>query len=621
MHKEIIQASRILIIDDQAENVLLLERALHSAGYINLASITDSRETFRTLTQFQPDLVAMDLRMPHLDGFALLRELRSRVLFGTYLPVLVLTSDNSRKARQEALALGAKDFLTKPIDVAEALLRIYNLLETRWLYVELQRQSETLEEKVRVRTEELRQAQLEIVRRAANEELSRLYERIAQLLVTADGEPAVPIDREEGRDVHQNLITPEEMLARVGRLIGDHKRLEEQLRHAQKMEAVGRLAGGIAHDFNNLLTVILGYATAVDQQLETTHRLRPMMAQIKKAGEQAALLTGQLLAFSRKQVRQPRVLDLSELVQDMKEMLRSIIGEDIVLDVVSDTLHCLVEADAGQLTQVLLNLAANARDALPTGGKLTIETRTVQRAREEVGSHGTRLAGRYTLLAVTDNGTGMDAEIQKHIFEPFFTSKDPGKGTGLGLSIVYGIVEQHGGWIDVYSEPSHGASFRIYLPEAATGVATTVETRSVSTTKRIGTILLVEDQAIVRMLEEDTLAADGHQVLSAGSGLAALKLAEAYHAKIDLLITDVVMPEMSGPDVAARLTQVRPGLIVLYTSGYSDHALLRGGVFEAGTAFLQKPFLPQALIDKVQELLGVEPSPAATAAIEARTMR
>jgi CheY-like chemotaxis protein len=346
-----------------------------------------------------------------------------------------------------------------------------------------------------------------------------------------------------------------------------------------------------------------------------------MMAQIKKAGEQAALLTGQLLAFSRKQVRQPRVLDLSELVQDMKEMLRSIIGEDIVLDVVSDTLHCLVEADAGQLTQVLLNLAANARDALPTGGKLTIETRTVQRAREEVGSHGTRLAGRYTLLAVTDNGTGMDAEIQKHIFEPFFTSKDPGKGTGLGLSIVYGIVEQHGGWIDVYSEPSHGASFRIYLPEAATGVATTVETRSVSTTKRIGTILLVEDQAIVRMLEEDTLAADGHQVLSAGSGLAALKLAEGYHAKIDLLITDVVMPEMSGPDVAARLTQVRPGLIVLYTSGYSDHALLRGGVFEAGTAFLQKPFLPQALIDKVQELLGVEPSPAATAAIEARTMR
>jgi signal transduction histidine kinase len=614
MHKEIIQTSRILIVDDQADNVLLLERALRSAGYTNLASITDSREAIRTLTRFQPDLVAMDLRMPHVDGFALLRELRSGVSFGTYLPVLVLTSDNSRKARQEALALGAKDFLTKPIDVAEALLRIYNLLETRWLYVELQRQSETLEETVRVRTEELKQAQLEILQRAANEEMGRLYGRIAHLLVSADDDLTVPTDREEGRDFQQNPITPEEMLTRVGRLIGEHKRLEEQLRHAQKMEAVGRLAGGIAHDFNNLLTVILGYTTAVDQQLEATHRLRPMVAQIQKAGEQAALLTGQLLAFSRKQVRQPRVLDLSELVQEMMEMLRRIIGEDIRLTVILDASPCHVEADAGQLTQVLLNLAANARDALPTGGKLTIETRAVRREREDLSSQGIRPAGRYIMLLVTDNGTGMDAEIQKHIFEPFFTSKDPGKGTGLGLSIVYGIVEQHGGWIDVNSEPSHGTSFKVYLPEATTGVASTSEARLVSHPKRTGTILLVEDQAIVRLLEEDTLLAAGHRVLCAGGGPAALKLAQGYDDKIDLLVTDVVMPEMSGPDVAGRLMQARPGLIVLYTSGYTDHALLHGGVFEAGTAFLQKPFLPQALIDKVEELLSVEALPAVTAA-------
>jgi signal transduction histidine kinase/CheY-like chemotaxis protein len=399
--------------------------------------------------------------------------------------------------------------------------------------------------------------------------------------------------------------------------ITGQRRLEEQFRHSQKMEAVGRLASGIAHDFNNLLTVILGYTTVVHAKLESRDPLRRMVAEARHAGEQAALLTGQLLAFSRKQVTKMEVLGINEAVRCMTDMLQRVLGDDIDLSIVLDDSLFPITADAGQFNQVLMNLAVNAHDAMPNGGRLVIETCAVerdetcaiQREREDVGRHGVRRAGRYAVLAVTDTGSGMSAETLSHIFEPFFTTKDPSKGTGLGLATVYGIVQQHGGWIDVVSEPGRGASFQIYFPaasETSAGSASAIAPPAI--TRRTGTILLVEDQAAIRMLLEDVLSEAGHRVLAAADGRAALELAADYIGTVDLLVTDVVIPEMSGPDLASRIAPLRHNVIVLYMSGYTDHALFQRGAIEQGAAFLQKPFLPEALLSKIDELLSARRS-------------
>src|SRR5579871_1409688 len=400
-----------------------------------------------------------------------------------------------------------------------------------------------------------------------------------------------PIRDEEGHVVGAS---------KIARDITRQKQLEELLRQTQKMEAVGRLAGGIAHDFNNLLTVILGYATTLKNRLPPQDPLHNTVAEILRSGEQAASLTAQLLTFSRRQVIQPKILDLNSSIAESSDMLRRLIGEDVDLFIGLAPEPCRIKADTGQLTQILINLAANARDAMPAGGKLTIETHAVVREREDLGRRGTRPAGRYALLAVTDTGTGMDAETTAHLFEPFFTTKESGKGTGLGLATVYGIVTQHGGWIDVYSEPNHGATFKIYFPLSEEQPIESPEPPKKSAVHK-GTILLVEDQAAIRLLAEDVLAEAGHRVLAATNGRAALELLAATNPQIDLLITDVVMPEMSGPALAEHLTRTRPEITVLYISGYTDHALLHRGTLEKGTAFLQKPFLPEVLIATVNE--------------------
>lgn len=393
--------------------------------------------------------------------------------------------------------------------------------------------------------------------------------------------------------------------------ITERRALEEQLRHSQKMEAIGRLAGGIAHDFNNLLTVILGYATiarrklnAAQRELDAGDRTAGSLREIQRAAEHAAALTGQLLAFSRKQVIQPRILDLAAEVRGMTDILRRLLGEDIQLSVLTDSEPCLVEADAGQLSQIIMNLAVNARDAMPKGGRLTIETGSVLRERKDAGGGNIRPAGRYCCLSVSDTGPGMDPEIQAHIFEPFFTTKDPGTGTGLGLSTVYGIVVQHNGWIEVASAPGRGTTFRIYCPAAASTVEESSPAAAAEPGHReLATILLVEDQAALRLLAEDLLSEAGHQVLAAGNGRAALELAERHTGPIDILVTDVVMPEMNGPDLAEQLTLQRPGLLVLFVSGYTDHALLDRGAVASAAGFLHKPFPPDALPAKVEELL------------------
>jgi PAS domain S-box-containing protein len=388
--------------------------------------------------------------------------------------------------------------------------------------------------------------------------------------------------------------------------VTERKLLEEQFRQAQKMDAVGRLAGGVAHDFNNVLNVILGYAELTLRTMEEGDRRRRNLTEIRKAGDHAASLTRQLLAFGRGQVLQPRVLDLNVVVGEMDRMVRRMIGEDV--DLVTSLAPELgrVKADPSQIGQVILNLAVNARDAMPSGGKLMIETADVELdGRAQPGLP----AGRYVMLAVTDTGCGMPHGVQEHIFEPFFTTKEKDKGTGLGLATVYGIVKQSGGGIAVQSEVDAGSTFRIYLPrvearaESMPGAAAGAEPPGGSET-----ILLVEDDPAVRGLTYEVLAESGYRVLQAASGPEAIALVESDATRIDLLLTDVVMPRMNGRDLARRLQEMRPGLATLYMSGYAPGAIVHQGVLDPGLAFIAKPLRPADLIRKVREVLDARPA-------------
>jgi len=394
---------------------------------------------------------------------------------------------------------------------------------------------------------------------------------------------------------------------RVVRVIGvtqdvtDRRRLEEQFRQAQKMEAVGRLAGGVAHDFNNLLTVINGYSEMLLPEHPATHPHHSALNAIRDAGERAAGLTSQLLSFSRRAIIEPRVFDPNAVVGESAKLLHRLIGEDISFATALDPTVSRVRADPGQLGQVVMNLTVNARDSMPGGGKLTIETRNVELDAEFCRSRPEITPGWYVLLAVSDTGTGMTPEVQARIFEPFFTTKGEGQGTGLGLATVFGIVQQFGGQVEVYSEVGVGSTFKVYLPavDSPTTQATAASSPVVSGAE---VVLLVEDQAEVRRFASIALQGYGYRVLAAADGKAALALADTQPT-IDLLVTDVVMPEMNGRELAERLRARRPGLKVIYMSGYTDDAVVRHGVIGASDAFLQKPFTPLALAAKVREAL------------------
>jgi two-component system cell cycle sensor histidine kinase/response regulator CckA len=384
--------------------------------------------------------------------------------------------------------------------------------------------------------------------------------------------------------------------------------LEEHYRQAQKMEAVGQLAGGIAHDFNNLLTVINGYSELLLlRYLKADHPSRKYLEEIKRAGERAATLTGQLLAFSRKQILQLQIVDLNTVVAEMDKMFRRLISEDIDLDTRLAPDLAPIKADRGQVEQVLLNLVVNARDAMPQGGKLTFETANVRLDQDYADEHAEVTPGEYVLLAVSDTGIGMTEEIKARIFEPFFTTKEEGKGTGLGLATCFGIIKQSKGHIGVYSEPGLGTTFKIYLP-CATETTEPIAAREESETLPRGTetILLVEDGEAVRVLAAQLLREQGYTVLEAGNGEEALRLTEAQiEPEIHLLLTDVVMPQMGGKELADRLQAERPNLKVLFTSGYTDDAIVHHGVLEPGIAFLEKPFTASTLLRKVRQTLGV----------------
>ncbi len=378
---------------------------------------------------------------------------------------------------------------------------------------------------------------------------------------------------------------------------------ETQLRQSQKLEAVGQLAGGIAHDFNNLLTAINGYSSLALKRLDDASPLKSYIEEVKKAGDRAANLTRQLLAFSRKQILEPKVLDLNEVVGDMSKMLRRMIGEDVQLATSPARELGRVKADPGQIEQIIMNLVVNARDAMPNGGKVTIETSDVHLDDEYAREHMPTKPGHYVLLAVSDTGTGMDAETQARIFEPFFTTKEVDKGTGLGLSTVYGIVKQSDGFVWVYSEPGHGTTFKVYLP--VVDAEKTAAAKPLDDDAQIGTetILLVEDEEVVRNLAQETLEAAGYEVLVAGKGEEAIRLGIEHPHEIHLLLSDVVMPGASGNEVAEQLRSLRPKTKVLFMSGYTDEAIVHHGVLASGVRFIQKPFSLAALCRKVREVL------------------
>jgi PAS domain S-box-containing protein len=386
--------------------------------------------------------------------------------------------------------------------------------------------------------------------------------------------------------------------------ITEQENLRNQFIHAQKLEAVGRLAGGVAHDFNNLLTVINGYAGLALDGLGQDDPLRAELDSIRNAGTRAAVLTRQLLTFSRKQVIAPTILNLNEVIGNIEKMLRRLIGEDVELvTVMADGLGP-VKADPGQIEQIVMNLAVNARDAMPEGGTFTIETRDIDIDRDYAKHHMDVGPGRYVLLTVSDTGVGMDQEIKSHIFEPFFTTKEQGRGTGLGLSTAYGIVKQSNGHIWVYSEPGKGTIFRIYLPRVKeSGIKEKEQPKSESLPRGNETVLVVEDDEALRNMAERILASVGYNVFKAANGAEALLLCEKLKDPVHLLLTDVVMPVMYGTDLAERLGQVMPGIKTLYMSGYTDGAITQKVLHEEGAQFMTKPFGKSALLLKVRKVL------------------
>lgn len=649
---------KILIAEDERMSRHLLENTLRGCGH-DVISVGDGAAAWEVLQQEDaPQMAILDWVMPIMDGVEVCR--RARQLDKTKLiHLILLTAKNDKNDIVAGLEAGANDYLTKPFDRVELQARVQT--GERMVEMRLAMMAELAERK---RTEEVLRSKEQRFRSLIEnssdaialfkvngtlvyaspstqqvlgyspEEFVCLNARelihpedralVNQRCEMALKQPRVGV-RVEGRAQHKdgrwlwmectftNLFAEPSVRALVNnyhditeRKLAEEalRESEEKLRLSQKLESVGRLAGGIAHDFNNLLTVINGYSDLLLQSNTTDNASLPQIEEIKKAGERASVLTRQLLAFSRRQVLQPKVLDLNSSVNNMGKMLQRLIGENIELMLSLKPALGQVKADPGQIEQVLMNLVVNARDAMPHGGTLLIETANVELATGFAGEHGPMRPGPYVMLTVTDNGHGMDAETQKQVFEPFFTTKEIGKGTGLGLATAYGIVKQSGGYIWACSEVSKGSTFKIYLPRVNEQISPTPE-KSIKTPlpKGTGTILLVEDEPMVRDIARKTLEMSGYRVLEAANGREALHIVEQEQDAIDLVLTDVIMPHMGGRDLAAKLSSLLPGTKILYMSGYTDDALMHHGVLQTNFAFLEKPFTPETLSGRVRDLL------------------
>jgi two-component system, cell cycle sensor histidine kinase and response regulator CckA len=556
----------ILVVEDDPVLAEVLGELLQHAGY-TVERAADGAAGAARIEAGHIDLVLLDLMLPDVDGLELCR--RARTLESdVYLPIIMLTVLGEQQRHAGFLA-GADDYVAKPFDADDLLDRVQVWLRTR----------------LRLRLAHLRLLEEHEALREARTDLERqVVARTAQL---------------EWANAQLRAEMGEREQAQVAL-----RASEEQLRQSQKMEAVGQLAGGIAHDFNNLLTVINGFTELLGARLAPDDPLASYIAEIGFAGERASALTRQLLAFSRRQVLQPKVLDVNEVVIGMQGMLRRLISEDISVEARLDPALGHVEADPSQLEQVVLNLVVNARDAMRPGGAVTIHTANVE-VNGSSSPHQTGIpSGSYVCLSIADTGCGMDAETRQRIFEPFFTTKEQGKGTGLGLSTVYGIVKQSGGEVRVQSEPGRGTTFEIYLPRALT----TAEPAAAPNAPRFWplggeTILLVEDEEQVRDVVREALEAAGYAVLEAPSGDEALRLAARHDSPIHLLVTDVVMPGLSGRQLADTLVASHPEARVLYMSAYTDQAIVHQGVLEPGLTLIQKPFTLEALGRAVRAVL------------------
>jgi len=633
---------RLLLVEDSEADAELLARELKRAGFaVEFARVQTAAEVEDALRRRSWDIIVGDNSMPGFSGSEALRIVRAR---GLDIPFIFVSGTMGEDLAVSALEAGAGDALAKG-----DLRRLVPVIRRELREAKDRRARRDSEAALRVSEASysalVEQAPLGIYRStpagrfvSANPALARILGySTPQELLSLDMARDVYADADERRrlveqDTYTNQVYEEleatwkkkdgtrirvQLSVRASRTrdgqiefyeafvrdITNQRQLEAQLAQAQKMEAIGRLAGGVAHDFNNLLTVILSYSELLLEDLPADSADRDDVTQIRKAAQGASQLTRQLLAFSRQQVLQPKVVDLNASVSGIERLLARVLREDIKLRCTLAPDAGTIRVDPGQLEQVIMNLAVNARDAMPSGGMLTVETGNVDLDAAYLQAHPMAKPGRYVMLAVTDTGMGMDPATQARIFEPFFTTKDVGKGTGLGLATVQGIVQQSGGFIWVYSEPDHGTVFKIYLPRVDEP-ASREDAEAAEDVRGSETILVVEDVPAVRAVTREMLKRYGYQVLEAADGMTALQVAADFKDPIHLLLTDVVMPDLNGRDLAESFRTSRPATRVLFMSGYTDDAVVRHGILQEGISYLQKPFTPASLAKKVRTVLG-----------------